>query len=50
MLIKLFTTVVTFFNLLLSTNFLECMSMINQKCKARPKMIDANANEPVFYP
>ena len=24
--------------------------MNNQECKARPKMIDTNANEPVFYP
>ena len=26
------------------------MSIINQKCKARPKIIDVNANDPVFYP
>ena len=50
MLEKLFTTVVTFFNLFLNTNSLECMPMINQECRARPKMIDTNANEPVFYP
>ena len=24
--------------------------MSNQKCKARQKIIDVNANEPVFYP
>ena len=29
---------------------LECVSVINQKCMARPKIIDTNANEPVFYP
>ena len=29
---------------------LECMSMINQKCMLRPKIIDLNADEPVFYP
>ena len=29
---------------------LECMSMINQKCMSRPKIIDTNANESVFYP
>ena len=34
----------------LSVNSLECISMNNQECRARPKMIDANANEPVFYP
>ena len=34
----------------MNTSSLECMSMINQKCRARPKMIDTNANELVFYP
>ena len=24
--------------------------MSNQECKARPKVIDINSNEPVFYP
>ena len=50
MLRKLVTTVVTFFNLFLSINSLECISMNNQECKARPKMIDINNNEPVFCP
>ena len=31
-------------------NSLECISMSNQKCKARLKIIDVNNNEPVFYP
>ena len=26
------------------------MSMINQKCMSKPKTIDINTNEPVFYP
>ena len=34
----------------LSVNSLEYISMNNQECRARPKMIDANANEPMFYP
>ena len=50
MLRKLVTTVVMFFNLFLSANTLECVSMNNQECKARPKIIDTNANKPVFYP
>ena len=50
MLRKLIATVVTFFNLLLSANSLKCISLNNQEFKARPKMIDINANEPVFYP
>ena len=24
--------------------------MCNKKCRARPKIIDVNANDPVFYP
>ena len=32
------------------TKALECMSVVNQKCMARPKIIQTNANEPVFYP
>ena len=34
----------------LKVKSLECISMINQKCMSRPKIIDVNANEPVFYP
>ena len=34
----------------LKVKSLECMSMINQKCMSRPKIIDVNPNEPVFYP
>ena len=33
----------------LNVNSLECVSMNNQECKARPKIIDVNNNEPVFY-
>ena len=39
----------TFFNLSY-VNSLECISMTNQECKARPKIIVVNNNEPVFYP
>ena len=31
-------------------NSLECISMNNQECKARPKIVNVNSNEPVFYP
>ena len=48
---KVFIAAVTFVNpSVLNVNSLECVSMNNQKCRARPKMIDTNANEPVFYP
>ena len=29
---------------------LECMSVVNQKCMSRPKILDINTNKPVFYP
>ena len=48
---KVFVAAVTFLILnLLNVSSLECISMNNQECKGRPKMIDINANEPVFYP
>ena len=35
---------------LFKTKALECVSVGNQMCMARPKIINTNANEPVFYP
>ena len=32
------------------TGELNCVSMINQNCKVRPKIIDINSNSPMFYP
>ena len=46
---KAFVIIITFFNLSY-VNSLECVSMSNQECKARPKIIDVNNNVPVFYP
>ena len=46
---KIFAVITTFFNLSY-VNSLECISMNNQEFKARPKIIDVNNNEPVFYP
>ena len=31
------------------TGALECLSMNNQECKVRPKMVDVSSNNPVFY-
>ena len=39
-----------FTNSISKVNSLECMSMINQKCRSRPNIIDVNTNDPVFYP
>ena len=48
---KVFFTAMTFFSFNpLNVNYLECVSMNDQECKARPKIIDVNNNEPVFYP
>ena len=41
----------TFFNFNPSNvNSLECVSMNNQECRTRTKIININNNEPVFYP
>ena len=34
----------------LKVKTLECVSVINQKCMSRPKIINLNANQLVFYP
>ena len=31
-------------------NSLNCISMNNQKCKARPQVVNVNSNNPIFYP
>ena len=46
---KCFFTALTFFNPS-NVNSLKCVSMINQECKIRTKMINLNTNEPMFYP
>ena len=38
-----------FLSSLVSTTSLTCILM-NQTCKARPKIINVNSNNPVFYP
>ena len=35
---------------LFSCNALECVSMNNHECKARPEVIAINSNVPLFYP
>ena len=45
---KPFPVIITFFNLSY-VNSLRCVSMNNQECETRPKIIDVNNNEPVFY-
>ena len=42
---------ISLFNVL-KVNALECLSVINQKCKPRPKILDVNEGigEALFYP
>ena len=28
---------------------LSCISIINQKCKTRPQIVNVNSNNPIFY-
>ena len=47
---KVFVVAMTFFNFIPSNvNSLECLSMKNQECRTRTKIININNNEPVFY-
>ena len=47
---KVFIAAVTFLiPNVLNVNSLGCISMNNQECRTKPKMIDVNANEPVLY-
>ena len=46
---KAFAVITTLFNLSY-VNSLEFISMNNQECGARPKIVDVNNDEPVFYP
>ena len=48
---NVFIAAVTIFSFsVLNVSSLECISINNQECKARPKIININNNEPVFYP
>ena len=40
--------IINFFSIATSIG-LECVSKVNQKCMLRPKIIDVNKNEHVFY-
>ena len=48
---KVFVVAMTFFEFNPSeVSSLECVSMNNQVCRTRIKIININNNEPVFYP
>ena len=47
---KIFVSAMMFFGCILwSVNPLECVSINNQECKVRPKIVNVNSNEPVFF-
>ena len=46
---QIFVSVIIFFGCNLSSvNTLECVSINNQECKARPEIVNVNNNEPIF--
>ena len=48
---KVFVVAMIFFGFSPSNvNSLEFVSMKNQECKIRPKLIDGNTDKPLFYP
>ena len=47
---QIFISALMYFGSLPNVNRLECISMKNQECTVRPKIIDINSNNPIFYP
>ena len=45
---KVFYFGLLFLSSLVSATSLRCISMKNQECKVKPKIINVNSNEPVF--
>ena len=45
---KVFFIGLTILSSLTNTNSLSCISMNNEECKARPQVINAKEDEPVF--
>ena len=45
-----FVTMTIFSSNVSNVNSLECGSMNNQECRARPETINTGSNEPLFYP
>ena len=47
---QIFISTMMYFTSLSNVNSLECISMKNQECKVRPKIINIDKNNPIFYP
>ena len=46
---KIISLLISLFGII-KTKALKCVSVTNQECMARPKIIEVNKNEIVFYP
>ena len=46
---KCFFKRLAFLSTLTSVNLLSCISMIHQKCKVRPQIVNVNGDDPVFF-
>ena len=46
----MFVAGLTILSTLTGVNALSCISMNNQECKVRPKFVNFDSDEPVFYP
>ena len=47
---RVINLLISLFSMIKTKALLECVSVVNQKCMARPKIIDVNKNDLVFYP
>ena len=47
---KVFFIGLTILSSFTSVNSLSCISMNNHPCKTRPKIVNVNSNNPMFYP
>ena len=47
---QIFILALMYFGNLSCVNPLKCVAMKNQECKVRPKIVDINSNDPIFYP
>ena len=47
---KVFLVGLTILSGFINANSLSCIPMNNQKCKTRPRVINVNGDEPVFFP
>ena len=47
---KVFFIGLTILSSFTNANSLSYISMSNQPCKTRPKIVNVNSNNPIFYP